>query len=119
VVKEVRTNTPLQALDLMNDPIFLEAARSLAARMLREGGVNPAARIAYGFELATARPPTAREAEILLDGFRYHHQRFEADRDAANRYLDQAGGIDNASELAALSTVASIIMNLDQTVTKE
>ena len=61
VVRELRTNTPLQSLNLMNDVTYLEAARKLAERMMREGGSTPAERIAYGFELATARRPSERE----------------------------------------------------------
>jgi len=60
VVRELRTNTPLQSLNLMNDVTFLEAARKMAERMMREGGRTPAERIGYGFELATARGPAIR-----------------------------------------------------------
>ena len=60
VVRELRTNTPLQSLNLMNDVTFLEAARKMAERMMREGGSTPAERIGYGFELATARRPEQR-----------------------------------------------------------
>src|SRR6266446_6958718 len=70
VVRELRTNTPLQSLNLMNDVTYLEAARRMAERMMREGGGTPASRIGYGFELATARSPREREAEILLSSFR-------------------------------------------------
>ena len=57
VVRELRTNTPMQSLNLMNDVTFLEAARKMAERMMREGGSTPAERIGYGFELATAHQP--------------------------------------------------------------
>ena len=60
-VRENRTNTPLQALDLMNDVAFLEAARKLAERMLTEGGSAPQQRIAYGFRLVLARAPKPQE----------------------------------------------------------
>ena len=118
VVREVRTNTPLQSLDLMNDPIFLEAARALAGRILRDGGTNAADRIAYGFELATARMPKPREAEILRSSLQYYLDRFQGDRDSAVRYLGGASA-ENPAELAAWSTVASMILNLDVMVTKE
>ena len=62
VVREMRTNTPLQSLNLMNDVTFLEAARGLAQRMLREGGNTAEERIAYGFRLATARRPSRAKA---------------------------------------------------------
>ena len=59
VVRELRTNTPLQSLDLMNDQVYLEAAQGLARRMIREGGDSPSDRISYAFLLAAARPPRA------------------------------------------------------------
>jgi len=102
VVRELRTNTPLQALDLMNDVTFLEAARALAERMIRDGGPGEAERIAYGFSLVTARPPKSRESDILLSSLHYY-------RDTSQ----------NDPELAAYTTVASLILNLDVTVTKE
>ena len=61
-VRENRTNTPLQALDLMNDPAYVEASRVLAERMMREGGATPESRISFAFRLATARRPRVRRA---------------------------------------------------------
>ncbi len=117
VVRELRTNTPLQSLDLMNDPIFLEAARALAQRMLREGGASPAERIAYGFQLTTARPPKGREKDILLSSFHYYLDGFKTDPASATKYLGEATA--NSDELATYTTIASMILNLDVTVTKE
>ncbi|MFM8984549.1 MAG: DUF1553 domain-containing protein, partial [Planctomycetia bacterium] len=68
-VRQSRTNTPLQALQLLNDVTFVEAARGLGLRMLREGGPAPATRIAHGFRLAAARAPSPRELETLVAGF--------------------------------------------------
>jgi hypothetical protein len=123
VVRELRTNTPLQSLNLMNDLTFLEAARALSARMLHEGGDSPAQRISYGFELATARPPKARESEILMTSLRYYLDTFQADRPAALKYVSvgdaPADSKQDASEAAAYMSVASMILNLDVTVTKE
>ncbi len=101
VVRELRTNTPLQALDLMNDEIYLEAAGALAGRMLRESGTRQEDRIAHGFELVMARLPKPREAEILLAGLRY--------------YLERNPG----HPAAAYKAIASTILNLDAAVTKE
>jgi hypothetical protein len=118
VVRELRTNTPLQSLDLMNDQAYLEIARGLANRMIREAGVSPADRISYGFLLATARPPKPRELEILLSGYEYNRKLFQADPAAATKYL----GADNSGdpgERAAYTTAASVILNLDVSVTKE
>ena len=90
VVREQRTNTPLQALNLMNDVTYLEAARRMAERMMREGGQTPASRIAYGFSLATAHAPRPRESEILLSSFGYYRDAFQSDPAAAAKYLPRA-----------------------------
>jgi mono/diheme cytochrome c family protein len=123
VVRESRTNTPLQSLDLMNDPAYLEAARSLAYRMIREGGRSPGERISYAFLLATARRPKPRELEILLSGYDHHRNIFEADRSAAIKYVTIGVGAPDpgvdGTDLAAYMTSASVIFNLDVTVTKE
>jgi hypothetical protein len=119
VVREVRTDTPLQALNLMNDLEFVEAARGLAQRMAREGGATPEARIAYAFELATARAPKAREAEILRSSFQYYRDAFQSDPASVGKYLSGPAADEKATDLAAYTTVAGIILNLDAVVTKE
>jgi len=117
------TNTPLQALVLMNDPTYVEAARFLAARMITEGGAAPEGRIKYAFRMATGRIPDAQETAVLqgaaneaLAGFRQH-------RDEATALLAVGASRNNPSldpqELAAWTTVASMILNLDETITKE
>jgi hypothetical protein len=122
VVRELRTNTPLQSLNLMNDVTYLEAARKMAERMMREGGSAPADRLAYGFELATARRPNERESEVLLAGFRYSLDKFQGDRAAATKYLKQGEAPRDetldTTELAAYSSAASLILNLDATLNK-
>ena len=122
-VLEPRTNTPLQALNLMNDVAYLEAARLLAERMLTEGGGTPEKRIGYAFRLATARWPSRPRAEILLSSFRYYLEQYRADREAALKLLSIGEYSRNekldASELAAYTAVASLILNLDETVTKQ
>src|SRR5262249_8387091 len=123
VVRELRTNTPLQALNLMNDVTYLEAARKMAERMMREGGSTPASRIAYGFELATARYPGSRESEILLSSFTYYRDAFQSRPGDAAKFLAQGAASHDEKldgrELAAYSAVASMILNLDAAVTKE
>jgi hypothetical protein len=123
VVRELRTNTPLQSLDLMNDPIFLEAARAFAGRMLRDGGDSPAQRISYGFELATARPPKLRESEILMASLGYYLDTFQTDPGSVAKYISTGGAptLPNhaPSEVAAYMAVASTILNLDAAVSKE
>jgi hypothetical protein len=121
--RRAQTNTPLQALVLMNDPAYVEAARALAERTLVEGGRDDRARLAYAFRLATARSPSNREADVLRQLLRQRREGFAQDRQAAaalvsvgesrrNRNLDVA-------ELAAWTTVTSVILNLDETITKQ
>jgi hypothetical protein len=123
VVRELRTNTPMQSLDLMNDVTFLEAARKMAERMMREGGSTAAERMGYGFELATARRPNDREREILAASFGYYRDMFQSDGASATRYLAQGEAARDARldapELAAYAAVASLIFNLDAALTKD
>jgi hypothetical protein len=122
-VRETRTNTPLQALDLMNDVTFIEASRVLAQRMMKEGGPSPEDRIAFAFRLATARMPNDRERAILLGSYQYNLDRFQTDSGAAVKLIDQGetrrDASLNLSELAAYTTAASLILNLDETVTRQ
>ncbi len=117
------TNTPLQALALMNDPTYVEAARALAQRMIREGGQDPVKRIRCGFRLATARDPQPKEVQVLRDMARGSLVNYQQHKDAALK-LDRVGEskMDAAvdpTELAAWTTVASTLLNLDETITRE
>ena len=122
-VSRSRTNTPLQALTLMNDVTYVEAARKLAERMMLEGGAGPAARIDYGFQRVLARHPRAAEAETLRAALAGFVQDYQSNREAAKALL-QVGESRRAEkldprELAAYAAVASLILNLDETVTKQ
>jgi len=123
IVRETRTNTPLQALNLMNDVAFLEAARKMGERMMRESGSDPAARIAYGWKLVLGRQPRTAEMSSILRLYERFLARFKADPAAAEAYLKQGESARdralNAAELAASATVASLILNLDEAVTKD
>jgi hypothetical protein len=122
-VYQSRTNTPLQALNLMNDVTFLEASRKLAERMVLEGGSLPQNRIDYGFELLLARPPRDKERRVLLDTFSAFETKYRSDSKAAEEYLSYGESPRTAkadvAELAAYTTVASLIMNTDEAITKE
>jgi mono/diheme cytochrome c family protein len=113
--RRLMTNTPLQALVLMNDPTFVEAARVLAERTMKEGGKDDAQRIAYAFERATARKPSAREVAVLRDILKQ--------KPATEKVIRIGESVPDATlnpnELAAWTTVASVILNLDETITKE
>ena len=123
VVRETRTNTPLQALNLMNDVTYTEASRLFAERMMKEGGATPRERLSYGFRLATAREPADDERAILLQSFHRYSDRYQTDPDDAVEYLstgehprDEAL---ESTDLAAYAALASLILNLDETITKE
>ena len=122
-VRAVRTNTPLQALNLMNDVAYLEMSRRLAERMIREGGENAQDRLAWGFRAATARRPGEDESGVLASSLAHFRDHFASDPDAAERYLRQGESPRDQSipptELAAYTSVASLILNLDETITKE
>ena len=121
-VRRPQTNTPLQALVLLNDPTYVEAARKLAERMAAEGGAAPAERIAFGFRLATARPPADAELAVLRETFERRLAHFAANPDAAGKLLGVGESPRDPklppAELAAYATVASMILNLDEVITK-
>ena len=118
-----RTNTPLQALTLMNDVTYVEAARGLAQRLIREGGPTDEERMGYGFRLVTSRQAKPAEIEVLTRGLQRHRSTYENDPDAA-RKLVRAGqshpdpGMD-AVELAAHTALANGLLNLDETIHRE
>jgi hypothetical protein len=119
-VRRVRTNTPLQALTLLNDPVYFEAARALAQRMAREGGADPAARLTYGFRLTTARKPSPTELDKTLGYYQAQLAKFQKDEKAAREVVKDASVTAAAvPELAALTMVSNVLLSLDETVTKE
>ncbi|MCZ6597937.1 MAG: DUF1553 domain-containing protein, partial [Planctomycetota bacterium] len=120
-----RSNTPLQALALLNDPAFVEAAKGLAVRMLTEAGPEPEDRARRGFRLCLSREPAADELAILVDLYRAEREAFAADPDGAQRARALASlppGLDVSGldpiELAAWTVVANTLLNLDETITK-
>jgi hypothetical protein len=121
-VRRERSNTPLQALLLMNDVQYFEASRALGQRMLTEGGVDADARIRFAFRLATSRLPSKTELSVLNDTFKRQLRRFEKDPEDAKKAISFGDSKPKAemrpSELAAYTMVANVILNLDETVTK-
>jgi hypothetical protein len=121
--RRAQTNTPLQALVLMNDPTFVEASRALAERALREGGKDAKSRLTYAFRLATARKPSGKELNVLRTLLNGRYKTFRQDRQAALKLLAVGESPRNrtfdAAEFAAYTTVASVIFNLDETITKQ
>jgi hypothetical protein len=122
-IKRSKTNTPLQALSLLNEVTFVEAARKLGERMLREGGDSAEKRIEFGFRLTVGRKPTAAELKILSDGLAEDLKRFAADEDAAKKLSafgeSKANATISPAELAAYSLTANVLLNLDEFVTRE
>ncbi len=122
-VRETRTNTPLQALNLMNDMTYIEAARFLAERVIREGGSGPETRLAWAFRFATARQPTGRELEVLLGNLESQRKYFQSNPDRAETLLMVGEKRNDQSldriELAAYATVAGLILNLDEVITRQ
>jgi hypothetical protein len=120
-VQRSRTNTPLQALVLLNDPTFVEAARKLAERMITEGGTQIHSRLAYGFQITTARKPSVAELELLRASLESFRRRFTAHPEFADQLLSVGEAsipeLDHV-ELAAYAAVANMMLNLDEFMTK-
>ena len=125
-VRRTRSNTPLQALTTLNEPIFNEAARALAVKALNEGGATDDARIAFAFRRVTARPPTKPETADLKSFLTRQQERL------AEGWLDvrAVAGIDPAktpslpkgttpNQLAAYTALSRVLLNLDETLTRE
>jgi Protein of unknown function (DUF1549)/Protein of unknown function (DUF1553)/Planctomycete cytochrome C len=122
-VKRTRTNTPLQALALLNEVTYVEAARKLAERMLREGGTTPEQRITWAFRSVTARKPSADEVTLLSTGLAKRLVRYRQEPEAAKQLITQgasapASNLDVA-ELAAYTVTANVLLNLDEVITRE
>lgn len=121
-VRRSRTNTPLQALLLMNGPQYVEAARHLGQRMLNEGGSRTEDRIRYGFRLVTARNPIPQELDILLEEYHTTLARIQQNGALAEKILHVGDspvpmGIDRA-KLSAYASVARLLFNLNEAITK-
>jgi hypothetical protein len=122
IVRRVRTNTPLQALVTLNDPAFVEAAGALGKAMLATPAAGAGDRITYGFRRVLARPPTNPERARLVRLYDAALTTFRRQPDAAPALLKAAdtaplAGHD-AAEQAACTTVANVLLNLDETLTK-
>jgi hypothetical protein len=121
-VKRTRSNTPLQALTALNEPISLECAQGLAGRVLREGGASDAQRLEYAFRLCVARKPSADETEVLTRMLDRQRRRFAASDAKPGDLLGENRNLfANVSgpEAAAWVSVARVLLNLDETITRE
>tara|TARA_Y100001980_G_C14556876_1_gene352075 strand:- start:191 stop:3517 length:3327 start_codon:yes stop_codon:yes gene_type:complete len=122
IVKRENTNTPLQALVLMNDPQFVEAARVLAERIQTEGGNSFEDQAAYAFRLLCSRKPTARELELMKEQYRMALEKYQNDPSAAKGLLAVGESpVDenlDHTQTAALTMVTNLVMNFDETYVK-
>jgi hypothetical protein len=121
-VRETRTNTPLQALTLMNETGFLEASRKLAERVLREAPGNFEGRLDRAYRLVLSRSPKPREVELMKRTWERSLARWQAKPTDADRLLDQGEAPlprkQSRVELAAWTNLSSLLLNLDEAVTK-
>ena len=119
-VRRVRTNTPLQALTSLNDPFFVDAARAMARRMATEGGDSVTGRIQYGYRLVVSREASQAELDRVLAFYNEQLANYRQDEPAALKLVAaNAAPPSDASEMAALTMVANVLLNMDQSVTKE
>jgi hypothetical protein len=122
-VRRPRTNTPLQALTVLNDPVFFDFARGMARRILSEAGAEAGPelreRLIYGFRLCASRRPNDKEIEELAALYQRQLTRFTKDLAAARALLKDADAQTNLPELAAWTVVSNTLLSLDETLTKE
>jgi hypothetical protein len=122
MVRRERTNTPLQALLMMNDTQYVEAARGLAERAMKEGGATPEERLAWLFRMATSRKPDAAELAVLTKTFQDQRAKYTQDAEAAKKLIEVGESKPDAAlaadELAAYAVVANLVLNLDEVLTK-
>ena len=122
LARRSRTNTPLQALVLLNDPTYLEAARKVAERAIHEGGATFESRLDHAFRLSVARHPSAKEIGTLKKTYEQRLAYYQQDAEAAKSFLSVGESIRDESinppELAAWTSIMSLILNLDEVITK-
>jgi hypothetical protein len=117
MLRRTSTNTPLQALVTLNDPVYVEAAQGLARRAI-EHSAGPEERIAYAFRRCLIRPPTDNERQLLVDLYQESHAHLAARPEAAvklatNPLGDLPPGVD-AVEAASMTAVCNVLLNLDE-----
>jgi hypothetical protein len=113
-----RSNTPLQALNLLNDPVFVEAAQALAVRVLEMPG-DLDKRLGYAFKLCLARQPSASELRNLREYYQRQVEIFEAEPESPRKFMPVELAEAGTVEAAAWTGVASVLLNLDEFITRE
>jgi hypothetical protein len=121
-IRRISTNTPLQALVTLNDPVYVEAAQILARRLLAEGGAGATDRAGFAFRLVLARPPTEKEKKLLLGLFTESRKLFAEKPDEAKKmatsYAGEAPKGVELADLAAWTVVGNVLLNLDETIAR-
>jgi hypothetical protein len=121
-IRRARTNTPLQSLVTLNDPVYVESAQALARRIVHNGGANVESRARYGLQLCLCRPPRPEQVEPLIALYTAEFERYRTDHSAASALAaDPLGPLPAGMEpadLAAWTTVANVLLNLDAVLTK-
>jgi hypothetical protein len=121
-VRRIRSNTPLQAFVTLNDPVYVEAARALARRVVRDGGSTARERAEYALRLCLCRPPVAEQVTTVLTLLQSEQSHFREDQKAALQLVSEqsapAAPQADAAELAAWTVIANVLMNLDAVLTK-
>jgi hypothetical protein len=125
-VRRERSNTPLQALTTLNEPLFMECARSLAVKTLERGGATDKERLEYAFRCCVARAPSQAESAVLLQLLERETKRFSAE---GSKPLELAANDPTAApslpadataaQAAAWTAIARVLLNLDETITRE
>ncbi len=119
-IRRVRTNTPLQALNGLNDPAFFDAARALARRVVAEGGSDAHARASFAFRLLTARELPKPQASQIVAWFEQERARLAKDAPEARKIIgDNPPAQVDVPQLAAWTLVANVLLNMDEALTKE
>lgn len=121
-VERPRSNIPQQALVLLNDPTYVEAARALAERIVKEAGPDSTARVAWAFGEVLARAPTPEETKVLVELHARHAAQYAVDKEAAAKLLHTGDRAlperINPTDLAAWTSVARVLLNLHETITR-
>jgi hypothetical protein len=119
-VRRISTNTPIAAFALLNDPVYVEAAQSLARRIMESPGESASERAAYAFRQVLARQPAAEEVQRLIALFGSERDHYESDLEAAVKMatteLRESPDSTNIAELAAWTVVSNVLLNLDETL---
>jgi len=123
IVSAKRTNTPLQALTLLNEKLFVESARNLGQRLLLEGGDTMREQVQFGFRTTLARRPRPQELTLLEGAYQEYREAYQDDLAGAEKLIQfgesKANPTLDPRDLAAATAFCNVLLNLDETITKE